>query len=148
MRSLPSEVERRRRLVTRAFPLVITALVAFVAGVIVGSEPPPEKQAAERFVSDWVDQNFAAMHAELSQPSQLRYSAADLRNAYIAAEEKATLRTLDPGKAKGPETVGGRELVTVPIRVGTVAFGDFESSLALPFADGGIVWDPHLVFPG
>jgi len=38
---------------------VITALVAFVAGIIVGSEPPAEKQAAERFVSDWVGQDFA-----------------------------------------------------------------------------------------
>ncbi len=148
MKSLPPEVERRRRLVTRAFPLVILALVGFVAGAIVGSEPPPEKQSAERFVSDWVDQDFAAMHAELSQPSQQRYSAADLRSAYIDAEEKATLRTLDPGEAKGPDTVGGRTVVTVPIRVGTVAFGAFDSDLALPFADGGIVWDPHLVFPG
>jgi len=147
VKSLPPEVERRRRLVTRAFPLVILALVAFVAGMIVGSEPPPEKQAAQRFVSDWVDQDFAAMHAELSQPSQQRYSAADLRSAYIDAEEKATLRTLDPGEAKGPDTVGGRKVVTVPIRVGTVAFGDFDSDLALPFADGGIVWDPHLGLP-
>jgi peptidoglycan glycosyltransferase len=148
VKSLPPEVERRRRLVTRAFPLVIIALVGFVAGAIVGSEPPPEKQAAERFVSDWVNQDFAAMHAELSQPSQLRYSANDLRRAYIDAEEKATLRTLDPGEATGPETVGGRKLVTVPIRIGTVAFGDFDSDLTLPFAEGGVLWDPPLDFTG
>src|SRR2546421_8113776 len=97
VRSLPSEVERRRRLVTRAFPLVIIAIIAFVAGAIVASESAPEKKAAERFVSDWVNQDFAAMHRELNAASQQRYSAADLRSAYLDAEEKATLRTLDPG---------------------------------------------------
>jgi peptidoglycan glycosyltransferase len=127
---------------------VITALAAFVAGVIVGSQPPPERQTAERFVNDWVDQDFAKMHAELSQTSQQRYSAGDLRNAYTDAQEKATLRTLDPGGAQGPETIGRVKVVTVPIRVGTVAFGTFDSELKLPFADGGIVWTPHLVFPG
>ncbi len=141
-------MERRRRLVTRAFPLVIIALVAFIAGAVVGSKPPPERQAAERFVKDWVEQNFAAMHAELNPASQQRYSASDLHDAYIGAEEKATLRSLDPSGARGPRSVGGRKVVTVPVKVGTVAFGDFDADLALPFADGGIAWDPHLVFPG
>ncbi len=36
----------------------------------------------------------------------------------------------------------------MPIRVRTVAFGSFDSTLTLPFADGGIAWDPHLAFPG
>ncbi len=97
-------MERRHRLVTRAFPLVIAAIAAFVAGAIVGSQPAPEKKAAERFVSDWINHDFAAMRSELNPASQQRYSVADLRNAYLDAEEKATVRSLDPGGAQGPNS--------------------------------------------
>jgi penicillin-binding protein A len=141
-------VERRRRLVTRAFPLVLIALVAFIAGLIVGAAPPPETEAADRFASGWAHQDFAAMRAELNPASQRDYSADELRDAYFEAQETATMRTLDPGSASEPDSVAGRDVVTVPFRVGTIAFGEIESALALPFADGGIEWDPHLVFPG
>jgi penicillin-binding protein A len=141
-------VERRRRLATRTFPLSIIALIALVAGVIVGAAPAPERQAAERFVKDWVGQQFSDMHAELNPASQRQYSTEELRSAYVEAQEKATLRTLDPGEAEGPDSSGGEEVVTVPIRLGTVAFGHFDSELKLPFADGGIAWGPHLAFPG
>ena len=141
-------MERRRRLATRAFPLSIVALIAFIAGVIAGGAPPKEQEAAQRFVKDWVEQQFSDMHAELNPASQRAYSAQELRSAYVEAQEKATLRTLNPGEAKGPDSSGGQKVVTVPIRVGTVAFGGFDSDLKLPFADGGIVWDPHLAFPG
>jgi penicillin-binding protein A len=141
-------VERRRRLATRAFPLAIVALIAFVAGVIAGAAAPPEKEAAGRFVAAWARQDFAAMHAELNQASQRAYKTGELRDAYVAAQETATLRTLDPGESEDPQSRGGRVVVTVPIRVGTVAFGKFDSELVLPFANGGIAWDPHLSFPG
>ena len=39
-------------------------------------------------------------------------------------------------------------VVPVPIAVGTVAFGSVEEELELPYEDGGIAWDPSLVFPG
>jgi hypothetical protein len=138
VKSLPPEVERRRRLVTRTLPLAAVALIAFVAGVIKGSAPPAHKQAAEDFVSAWARQDFAAMHAELNPDSQRRYYA----------QQTATLRTLDPGGAEGPDSSGGQEVFTVPIELGTVAFGRFAGDLRLPFADGGIAWDPHLAFPG
>ncbi len=141
-------MERRRRLVTRAFPLAAVALIAFVAGVIKGSAPPAEKQSAEDFVSAWARQDFAAMHAELNSDSQRRYSVQDLRSAYLDTQQTATLRTLDPGAAEGPDSSGGQEVFTVPIELGTVAFGRFTGDLRLPFADGGIAWDPHLAFPG
>jgi penicillin-binding protein A len=141
-------VERRRRIVTRALPLSIFALVAFIAGLIVGAAPPPETEAAERFVNAWAQQEFRAMHAELNQASQQRYSAEELRSAYVEAQETATLRSIDPSEAGDPESIGGQDAVKVPIRLGTVAFGEFEANLALPFAQGGVEWDPHLVFPG
>jgi peptidoglycan glycosyltransferase len=141
-------VERRRRLATRTIPLALLALVAFVAGVIVGAGPAAETQSAERFVDAWVSQDFKAMDAELNQASQRRYPARSLRQAYLDAQQKATLRTLDPGSVEGPDSVAGTDVVTVPIGLGTVAFGKFESQLRLPFSDGGIDWGPHLAFPG
>lgn len=148
VRPLSPEVERRRRLVTRAFPIAIVALIAFVAGLIAGAAPSPETEAAGRFVAGWAHQDFAAMHAELNQASQRSYSTDELNDAYAEAQEKATVRSLDPGEAGDPESIAGRKVVTVPIRIGTVAFGNLDSKLILPFADGGIAWDPHLVFPG
>jgi Penicillin binding protein transpeptidase domain/Penicillin-binding Protein dimerisation domain/NTF2-like N-terminal transpeptidase domain len=148
VRPLAPEAERRRRLATRAFPLAIIAVVSLVAGVVVGASPPPERQAAERFVRAWARQQFAAMRAELNPESKRRYTTQNLRDAYVKAEEKATLHSLDPADAEGPTSSGGQEVVTIPIRVGTMAFGSFDSELRLPFADGGIAWDAHLVFPG
>ena len=124
------------------------ALIAFVAGVIKGSGPPAEKQAAENFVAAWARQDFAAMHTELDPTAQRQYSAADLRSAYLAAQQTATLRTIDPGGAEGPDSSSGRKIVTAPISLGTVAFGHFDAALKLPFVNGGIAWDPHLAFPG
>jgi peptidoglycan glycosyltransferase len=148
VRPLPSEVERRRRLVTRAFPLSIVALIALIAGVIAGAAPPPETDSANRFVADWAHQDFAAMRKELNPASQRSYSARELRDAYLDAQETATVKTLDPGEASEPKTTAGQKVVTVPIRIGTVAFHGFESELELPFSDGGIAWTPNLVFPG
>jgi penicillin-binding protein A len=141
-------VERRRRLVTRTVPLAVVALIAFVAGVIKGSAPPAEKQAAENFVAAWAQQDFASMHTELDPTAQRQYSTADLRGAYLDAQQTATLRTIDPGGAEGPDSSSGRDVVTVPISLGTVAFGHFDADLKLPFVDGGIAWAPYLAFPG
>ena len=148
MRNLPPEVERRRRLLTRTLPLTLIGLVALIAGMLVGSGPNPETEASDHFAADWAKQDFAAMHAELNPAAQQTYSTNELRDAYLQAQETATVRALDPDSASDPESVSGRKVVTVPIRVQTVAFGTFSSSLKLPFSDGGIAWDPHLTFPG
>ena len=39
-------------------------------------------------------------------------------------------------------------MVPIPITAGTVAFGVVEGTVELPFDEGGIAWDPSLVFPG
>ena len=144
----PSELaRRRRRLLTRALPLSAIALAAFVAGLIFGTAPAPETEAADRFVSALARQNFSAMHGELNPASQRTYSPKKLRAAYLEAQETATLRSIDPDEAGDPETEDGRDAVKVPVRISTVSFGAFGSSLTLPFADGGIDWGPHLAFP-
>jgi penicillin-binding protein A len=146
--NLPSERERRRRLVTRALPLVAIAIVAFVAGAATGAPGSPERDAASRFAEAWARKEFAAMHRELNVASRRAISVGDFVAAYRDAAETATLRSLDPGDPEGSESVEGTTLVPVPVELSTVAFGPIAAELAVPYADGGIAWDPRLVFPG
>jgi cell division protein FtsI/penicillin-binding protein 2 len=142
------EVERRRRLVTRTLPLAIIAIVAFVVGAYAGAPGSPEKDAAARFAEAWAAGNFAVMYGELNPASKAAISVNDFAIAYRDAEQTATLRGLDPGSPHDPTSVDGKTAVPVPVAVATVAFGRFEDEVALPYADGGIAWDPSLVFPG
>jgi penicillin-binding protein A len=145
---LSPEVERRRRLVTRTLPLGLIAVVAFVLGAAAGAPGSPEKDAAERFASAWAARDFTAMYRELNPASRAAIDRAAFAAAYREAEETATARALDPGSATDPSDRGGKKMVAVPLSISTVAFGDFEAEVELPFADGGIAWDRSLVFPG
>jgi penicillin-binding protein A len=140
----PRSQERRRRLIRRALPLAAVALIAFIAGVSAGAESP-EKDAAERFVAAWAEQDFAAMHAELSPAARNATSVTDFADAYLRAQEVSTARALDPGS---PEEREGGDLIEYPIEVATRAFGRIDGTLRIPFEDGGIAWDESLVFPG
>jgi cell division protein FtsI/penicillin-binding protein 2 len=140
--------ERQRRLVTRALPLAVIALISFIVGAATGSEPPPETKAAERFVEAWASQDFAAMHAELSAASQKDHPVEDLTSAYLDAQSVSTLESIDPGEPSDPATEDGVETVTVPVTIDTIAFGEVEGEVKLPFDGGGITWDPAMVFPG
>jgi cell division protein FtsI/penicillin-binding protein 2 len=145
---LSPEVERRRRLITRTLPLAIIAIVAFAWGAAAGVPGSPEKDAATRFAASWSAGNFAAMYRELNPASKARIELNDFAIAYREAEQLATLRGLEPGSAHDPATRDGEQVVPVPVAVTTVAFGRFEDEIDLPYADGGIEWDPSLVFPG
>jgi hypothetical protein len=148
MRPLSSEVERRRRLVTRTLPLSFVALVAFIVGAIAGTPGSPEKEAAERFAAAWSRSEFAAMYRELNPASQRAIELNDFVIAYHDAEAEATLRSLDPHSPGDPKSGGGGSVVPVRVDADTVAFGTVEADLDLPYAEGGIAWDPSLVFPG
>ena len=124
------------------------ALVAFIVGVMAGTGSSPEKEAAARYVEAWTRQDFAAMRAELNPQSRRKVSMSDLSSAILAAQQTATLRTIDPDQPSDTASENGRTVVRVPMRMGTIAFGDVDAELVLPFADGGIAWDPSLVFPG
>jgi cell division protein FtsI/penicillin-binding protein 2 len=148
MSHLPPEVERRRRLVTRALPLTAIAVVAFVIGAATGAPDSPEKEAAQRLAEAWAREDFAAMYGELNPASRRAISVNDFAIAYRDAAETATLRGLDPGSPRDTRSADGTAIVPVPIEASTVAFGPVEADLELPYADGGIAWDPSLVFPG
>jgi penicillin-binding protein A len=145
---LSPEVERRRRLVTRTLPLGLIAVVAFAFGAAAGTPGSPEKDAANRFAQAWAARDFAAMYRELNPSSRSSIDAADFAAAYREAEEVATVRSLDPGSAHDPGGSGSATVVALPLSISTVAFGEVEGDVDLPFADGGIAWDPSLVFPG
>jgi cell division protein FtsI/penicillin-binding protein 2 len=148
VKSLPPEVERRRRLVTRTLPLTLVAIVAFVVGAAVGTPGSPSREAAKRFTEAWAAGNFAAMYRELNPASKRATSLADFTDAYRNAEGVATMRSLEADSPGGAHSVEGTDVVPVALTVGTVAFGTVEADSELPYEEGGIAWDPSLVFPG
>jgi cell division protein FtsI/penicillin-binding protein 2 len=141
-------VERRRRLITRTLPLTLIAVVAFVIGAVTGSPGSPEKDAAERYTEAWEANEFAAMYRELNDASKRAISINDFVIAHRDAEGVATLRSLEAGSPQDAESADGTTVVPVPMTVSTVAFGEFDDSLRLPYDEGGIAWSPSLVFPG
>lgn len=148
MSQLPPEVERRRRLVTRTLPLALVAIVSFVVGAATGAPGSPEKDTANQFVKSWAARDYAAMYRELNDASRAATSVGDFTSAYREAAQVATVRALEAGSAHDPSSVDGSTVVRVPLTFATVAFGSLEEELALPIAEGGVDWDPSLVFPG
>ncbi|HEX8753019.1 MAG TPA: penicillin-binding transpeptidase domain-containing protein [Solirubrobacterales bacterium] len=148
MSKLPSEVERRRRLVTRTLPLAMVAIVSFVVGAAVGIPGSPEKDTANRFAAAWAAGDYAAMYRQLNDASRETTSLDAFRTAYREAAQVATMRGLEAGSAHDPSSAEGHQVVPVPLNIATVAFGTVEDEIDLPVAEGGIAWDPSLVFPG
>lgn len=148
MSSFQSEAERRRRLLTRAAPLAAVALLAFIIGVVTGSPGSPEKDAANRFAEAWEARNFKGMYGELNEASKAQVDRKAFETAYREAEQTATARTIEADSAGDSAESDGAELVPVEMTIGTVAFGTIEDEVQLPYADGGIEWDPSLAFPG
>jgi cell division protein FtsI/penicillin-binding protein 2 len=146
--SIPTEAERRRRLLTRTLPLALIALIAFVVGVSKGSSGSPETEAAERFAQAWEAKSFKAMYAELNEASRARASREEFEAAYRDAQEVATARAVDTGSVGDAEDSSAGKVVPVAVRVATVAFGVVEEEADIPYADGGIEWSPNLAFPG
>lgn len=148
MSPLSSEVEQRRRLITRTLPLTLIAIVAFVIGAVAGIPGSPDKEAAKRFVDAWSHNEFAAMYKELNPASQRAIELNDFVLAYRDAKMVSTLRSLDPDSPSDELSRNGSTVVPVEVLAGTVAFGMVKGMVELPFDEGGIAWDPSLVFPG
>jgi cell division protein FtsI/penicillin-binding protein 2 len=142
------EVERRRRLLTRAVPLALIALIAFIVGANAGSPGNPERDAAKRFVNAWTKREFAAMYSELNPASRRAIELNDFVVAYHDAEDVATLRSLEAGSVGDPRSAEGASAVPVGLTASTMDFGTIDGELAIPFEEGGIAWDASLVFPG
>ena len=128
-------------------PLLVLAVAAFVVGVVVAAGSD-DKDAVGRFAAAWQDQDFVAMHAELSEDAQAGYSPEELAELYGEAQKTATLDALGHDEPRGPLEQDGETVVALPIQMQTRVFGTIEGEIAIPVADGAIDWQPHLVFPG
>jgi cell division protein FtsI/penicillin-binding protein 2 len=136
------QAERRRRIITRALPVLLIGIAAFVFGALVGGTSASE-EAARRFVDAWSREDFDAMHAELSEDAAARYPVDRFTSIYEEAERASTLKTIAAG-----DPDGSGDTISVPVDVRTYAFGDVRGTLVLPMDGDKVAWDPHLVFPG
>jgi penicillin-binding protein A len=136
------QAARRRRILTRAVPVLVIGGGAFALGVFLGATSVSE-DTARRFVDAWARGDFPAMHAELTKDAAARYPLGRFTTIYENAERVATVDVIE---REDPESDGGT--VSVPVLIRTHAFGDVQGTLSIPVADGKIGWEPHLVFPG
>lgn len=132
---------------TRALPLLVIGIIAFVAGIAVGGGSP-ELDAAKRFLSAWEDEDYEAMHAELTPAAAGDYPIEAFTDLYREAAMTATATSVDAGEADGPRSAGGGDVVEAPVTVRTTSFGEVAETVAVPVADGAVAWRPELVFPG
>ncbi|HYV16858.1 MAG TPA: penicillin-binding transpeptidase domain-containing protein [Conexibacter sp.] len=144
-----AEVVRRRRLLLRAVPLVVLALIALVVGLLVAGSPGrAERRTVERFATLWAQGDYGDMYTLLDAAARARIAPAAFDEAYRAASETATLRDVEIGR------VGKRhdDAIPVAVTVRTRVFGTFHAVLDVPVSGSGdamrIAWRPQTVFPG
>ncbi len=137
----PAATERRRRIVTRVIPIAAAALLAFVAGLVIGGgESAP---GAHRFLDAWEAGNSEAMYDELTPEAQDEYSPKRFERAYAEAMQMATISEIDVG-----ETNDIDDGLAASVSMQTRAFGPLSGELRLPVSDGAVAWSPQLVYPG
>jgi peptidoglycan glycosyltransferase len=148
--------ENRNQRLRRARPVLAVAVVAFLAGAVLGSHggASPELALAEHYVSAWARSDYASMYSQLTGASRRSTSASEFADAYHEALVTAT--------ATGVRLVGHAHVipggkVELAIRVRTRLFGTLLLPLTLPFSEGAgagqaggphIVWSRSLTFPG
>lgn len=123
-------------------------VVVAIAVLLLTGGPPPEKVAAERFVSAWERGDFPAMHAELTEEDRRAMPVRRFADAYRSAAATATATSV----AHGPVGDVRDGVVTVPVSVTTRVFGRVRGNVRLTFSRqddaAHINWTRHLVFPG
>jgi penicillin-binding protein A len=139
------EATRRRRLLTRALPVVLLAAAAFIAGAIQASRRT-DLPAVQSFADDWENQDFADMYAEISPESARRYPLSEFTDEYGRAQETATVTRVTTGEVSKSDS-GGSSTALIPVTVDTHAFGQVTGQIELRVADDRVAWAPNLVFP-
>ena len=146
MSTFSPRATRRRRLVTRAFPIALLGLAAFVAGLVWGSRPA-DLRDAEQFAAAWQSQDYKAMYAQISDASARRYPLKEFKSDYDRAAMAATVQSVETGEVSESDS-GGRTGALVPVTLRTNAFRVISHELVLPLDGGKVDWAPELVFPG
>ncbi len=140
---------RRRRLLTRAAPLLAIAIGAFAVGVVVASGPGrAERHLVSEYVSAWTRRDYPRMYALLSETSRRRITESGFAAAYRKAAAIATLNSV------AWSHIGARldDVIPVRMRAQTRLFGVLHETLDVPLAGSGsgasIRFSGMLLFPG
>ncbi len=134
-------------MLVRFAPLALVAVVSFGVGATIAAGSD-ELDAAKRFADAWAADDIDAMYAELTPGSQAEYPAEEFESAYKDARETSTLAALTVGEARGPIDENGEQVVPIQIEASTDSFGSISGEVGIPVSDGGVDWQPSLVFPG
>jgi peptidoglycan glycosyltransferase len=140
---------RRRRLLTRAAPLLVLAMIAFVAGARVAGGPGrSERRTAARYLTAWTHGDIASMYALLDPESRARVSETAFAAQLAAARATATARSISLDAIRHV----GNGSATVIMTVHTRLWGTLRETLQLPFTGSGSGAHVHLqssmLFPG
>ncbi len=140
---------RRRRLLTRAAPLALVAVLAFGAGIIFATAPGrAERRLVTHYVAAWARGDYPSMYRMLDAVSRSRVTEAEFAAAYHTAAITATLTSIVPGH------VGSRsgDVIPVRMRLQTRLFGTLHEVLDVPLSGSGSGASVHyrslLLFPG
>jgi penicillin-binding protein A len=148
-RSRPQGRRRRRRLLTRALPVLVLAGVAFAAGAVLAMRPGhEERQMVTRYVRAWTHSDFAAMFALLDRPSRQATTESRFARALETASDTATSRSLAVVHVAGRQ---GND-IGVTMVVQTKLWGTLHETLLVPLTGAGSTARVHysdtLLFPG
>jgi peptidoglycan glycosyltransferase len=134
---------------TRAIPLVVVAVGAFVFGLVIATGPSrAERQLVTRYVRAWSRSDFPVMYTLLDRSSQRSISEAGFAAVLQRDQATATLVSLQPLKVLG---IRG---AYIPVRMllHTRLFGTLVEILEVPLTGSGssarIRLAPVVLFPG
>jgi beta-lactamase class D len=139
----------RRRLLTRALPVVALAGAAFAAGAVLATDQGQgERQLVAQYVTAWEHRDYAHMYLLLDRGSRARTSEAAFARRLSAAAGTATmhsLRLVRMGSLHGSS-------YTVRVRVDTRLWGVLSETLSVPLTGSASAARVHLaaqmMFPG
>ena len=124
------------------------AIIAFTFGAAVGHRPSDAVEAANRFATAWMEQDFAAMHALLTEDSQSSITPEEFEGSYREALRVATVQDLTAEKPQDERSSGSATIVPIKLTLDTLAFGEIKGEVELTYIEGGIDWSRELIFPG
>ena len=137
-------MSRENRLTRRAAPLAVLAVLALIAGLVVGAmSESEEERVASDFARAWEQGDHGAIWRLLTPAVQEETTPQELAEAYREAFSTATATHIDVDDVE-PEDGGASMRASVRTRI----FGDVEGRVELPIEDGAVDWKPHHAFPG
>jgi penicillin-binding protein A len=139
--------ERRKRIVTRAIPIVAIAGAAFITGTIAG-RTNTDLDPARTFMAAWEQGDYATMHDQLTDRAAAKYPLSEFKDAYEQAAQAATIQRVNEDSLDSGKTPTGGKAAVAQVTLDTNAFGTLNGQLVLPLEGAMIDWNPTLVFPG